>query len=121
MLYTVSDFQRLYADSLRLVAGQGGLARTIDEVGILDYELMPGLRDKYQRKNLAPRQLVLSTFLYAKDDPYLIGEAVRTLVAEGASALVIKNALHLPLPARGPLRPNPQASVPRRRVTRMGG
>lgn len=98
MLYTVSDFQRLYADSLRLVAGQGGLARTIDEVGILDYELMPGLRDKYQRKNLAPRQLVLSTFLYAKDDPYLIGDAVRTLVAEGASALVIKNALHLPLP-----------------------
>lgn len=98
MPFTVSDFMKVYRDSVRLVAGAGGLARPISEVGILDYELMPGLRDKYERLNLAEDQLVLSTFLYAKDDPYLITEAVRTLVANGASALVVKNVLHLQIP-----------------------
>jgi hypothetical protein len=98
MQFTVSDFMRVYRGSVRLIAGESGLARPISEVGILDYELMPGLRDKYERLNLAEGQLVLSTFLYAKDDSYLVSEAVRTLVASGASALVVKNVLHLQIP-----------------------
>ena len=98
MIYTASDFMNSYAQSVRLLAGAGGLSRAIGQVGILDYELMPGLKSRYQRVNFEPGQLVLSTFLYARDDPWLIGEAVKYLVGRGVSGLVIKNVLHLDIP-----------------------
>ena len=41
---------------------------------------------------------MLSTFLYAKDNPFLITEAVKYLVSKGSSGLVIKNVFHLPIP-----------------------
>lgn len=69
MIYTVSDFLNSYAESVRLIAGKGGLSRAIGQVSILDYELMPGLKTRYQRVSFEPDQLVLSTFLYARDDP----------------------------------------------------
>ena len=98
MLYTVSDLSREYGGSIRLIAGSDGLARAVSGVGILDYELMPGLKNKYQRVNFSSDEIVLSTFLYAKDDPYLITEAVKYLVGKGTSGLIIKNALHIPIP-----------------------
>lgn len=98
MIYTVSDFLRSYEGGVRLLAGEGGLSRSISQVGILDYELMPGLKSRYQRVNFEPDQLVLSTFLYARDDPWLIGEAVKYLVGKGTSGLVVKNVLRLEIP-----------------------
>lgn len=98
MYYTVSDFANTYKSSLTLVAGGGGMARTVREVGILDYELMSGVKQSYQRKNFYAEQLVLTTFLYAKDNSYLILDAVKYLVAQGVSALVVKNVLHLAIP-----------------------
>lgn len=98
MIYTVSDFLNSYAESVRLIAGKGGLSRAIGQVSILDYELMPGLKTRYQRVSFEPDQLVLSTFLYARDDPWLIGEAIKYLVGRGVSGLVIKNVLHLEIP-----------------------
>lgn len=98
MRYTVSDFLASHEDQVKLVAGAGGLARPIHDVGILDYEFMAGLKERYERDNFHGEQLVLSTFLYAKDDPYLIVEAIKRLVAKDASGLVFKNVLHLPLP-----------------------
>ena len=98
MLYTTSDFSREYEGSVRLIAGSDGVSRAVSGVGILDYELMPGLKNKYQRVNFSPDEIVLSTFLYAKDDPYLITEAVKYLVAKGTSGLIIKNVLHIPIP-----------------------
>lgn len=98
MLYTVSDLAREYEGSLRLIAGSDGLAHAVSGVAILDYELMPGLKNKYQRVNFSSDEIVLSTFLYTKDDPHLITEAVKYLVAKGTSGLVIKNALHIPIP-----------------------
>lgn len=98
MPYTVSDFVNSHSASVRLLAGQGGFSRPIDEVGILDYELVPGLKSRYQRTNFYEGQLVLSTFLYARDNPYLIIDAVKYLVSVGASALVIKNVFRLEIP-----------------------
>ena len=98
MLYTISDFSREYEGSVRLIAGSDGVSRAVSGVGILDYELMPGLKSKYQRVNFSSDEIVLSTFLYAKDDPYLITEAVKYLVAKGTSGLIIKNVLHIPIP-----------------------
>ncbi len=98
MPYTVSDFVNSHSSSVRLLAGQGGFARPIDEVGILDYELVPGLKSRYQRTNFYEGQLVLSTFLYARDNPFLITDAVKYLVSVGASALIVKNVFHLEIP-----------------------
>lgn len=98
MIYTISDFLASHSHQVKLVAGLGGQARPVTEVAILDYELMAGLKEKYRRNNFYENQLVLSTFLYAKDDPYLIVEAVKYLVAKGTSGLVIKNVLHLSIP-----------------------
>ncbi|MCR5583645.1 MAG: PucR family transcriptional regulator [Eggerthellaceae bacterium] len=81
-----------------MIAGKGGLVRLIEDVGILDYELLPGLRKRYPRDNFHEHQLILSTFLYARDDAYLISDAVRSLVAQGASGLVVKNVFHLEIP-----------------------
>ena len=92
MQFTVSDFLNTHERQVRLLAGQGGLARPVSEVGILDYELVPGLTSRYQRNNFYEGQLVLSTFLYARDSPYLITEAVRYLASVGASGLVINTA-----------------------------
>ena len=98
MAYTVSDVQSAYAGSLRLVAGESGLARPVHEVGILDYELLPDVKSRFQRVNFYEGQLVLSTFLYAKDNPFLITEAVKYLVSKGSSGLIIKNVFHLQIP-----------------------
>ena len=83
MLYTISDFSREYEGSVRLIAGSDGVSRAVSGVGILDYELMPGLKNKYQRVNFSSDEIVLTHLLYAKDDPYLITEAVKYLVANG--------------------------------------
>ena len=53
MLYTISDFSREYEGSVRLIAGSDGGSRAVSGVGILDYELMPGLKNKYQRVNFS--------------------------------------------------------------------
>ena len=98
MAYTVSDVQSAYSGSLRLVAGEGGLTHPVHEVGILDYELLPDVKSRFQRVNFYEGQLVLSTFLYAKDNPFLITEAVKYLVSKGSSGLVIKNVFHLQIP-----------------------
>ena len=98
MAYTVSDVLNTYEGSLRLIAGEGGLARPVHEVGILDYELLPEVKSRFQRVNFYEGQLVLSTFLYAKDNPFLITEAIKYLVSKGSSGLIIKNVFHLQIP-----------------------
>lgn len=98
MAYTISDVLKTYESSLRLIAGENGLARPVREVGILDYELLPEVKSRFQRVNFYEGQLVLSTFLYAKDNPFLITEAIKYLVSKGSSGLVIKNVLHLQIP-----------------------
>ena len=49
MRYTVSDFLASHKGQVKLVAGSGGLARPIHDVGILDYEFMAGLKERYER------------------------------------------------------------------------
>lgn len=98
MQYTISDFLATYGNAVRLLAGGGGLSRSVNEVGILDYELAPGVKASYLRSNFYEGQLVLTSFLYARDEPYLVTEAVKQLVRAGASGLAIKNVFHLEIP-----------------------
>ncbi|OUO93204.1 hypothetical protein B5F39_07850 [Cloacibacillus sp. An23] len=96
--YTVSDFANMYADGVKLVAGGGGMSRPIENVGILDYELDPMLKERYMRTNFQEGQFILTSLLFAKDSPHLTTEAVKHLVSRGASGLAIRNVFRLPLP-----------------------
>ena len=98
MWYTISDFQNSYAGRVRCIAGAGGLSRPISEVALLDYELVPGLKNTYQRVNFYENQLVLTSFLYARESPHLITEAVKYLIAQGTSGLAVRNVFHIPIP-----------------------
>lgn len=98
MGYTVSDLYNTYSNNLNLIAGRGGLAREISSCGILDYELLPELKDKYSHSNFQNGQFILSSLLYAKDNPYMISDAVKHLISKGASGLAIRNVLRMQIP-----------------------
>ncbi|MDD2481191.1 MAG: PucR family transcriptional regulator ligand-binding domain-containing protein [Lutispora sp.] len=98
MGYTVSDLFNTYSSNLNLIAGQGGLSREISSCGILDYELLPELKDKYFHSNIQNGQFILSSFVYAKDNPYMISDAIKYLVAKRTSGLAIRNVLKIQIP-----------------------
>lgn len=83
---------------LKLIAGADGLSRTISKPGILDYEYDPRVTKRYIDINFHPGQFVLTTFLYAVNNEYLIFDAVKNLVSRGASGLVIKNIFSISIP-----------------------
>jgi len=95
MSFTVSDFYHMFHPDIKILTGENHMTRQVTAIGILDYELDPALKNKYFHMNFHEGQLVLATFLYAKDNPFLIGEAVKYLVARGCSGLAIKNVFHL--------------------------
>lgn len=97
MEYTISDFYHSHEDGMTLIAGAGGMARKIVEAGTLDYEMDPTLKEKFYHTNFGPHMLVVTTFLYARENPYLIMDAVKYLVAKETAGLVIKNVYHLPI------------------------
>lgn len=97
MNYTISDFCKTYQHSLKLLAGAGGMTRPVKSMGLLDYEIDPVLKDKYFHLNFHSDQLVITTFSIAKDNPFMILDAVKHLIFKGASGLVIKNVFCLPI------------------------
>lgn len=84
-------------EGMKLLAGKNGLNRRVKGCGILDYELDSSLKDKYSYDNFKEGQFVLTSFLYAKDDEHLIGEALKYLVDKKVSCLAIKNIYSLRL------------------------
>ncbi|NLD05872.1 MAG: hypothetical protein GX672_08295 [Synergistaceae bacterium] len=98
MSYMISDFLNTYGPNVSLIAGSGGLSRIVKDVGILDYELDTSLRSKYFHTSLFRDQLVLTTFLCAKEDISMIGEGIKHLLKQDASGLAIRNVFHLPIP-----------------------
>ncbi|MGE7665195.1 PucR family transcriptional regulator [Ureibacillus composti] len=82
-------------DGMKLIAGEKGLSRKISSCGILDYELDRSLKDRYIHSNFQEHQFALTTFLYARDEEYLINDAIKYLVNKKASGLAIKNVYRL--------------------------
>lgn len=100
MKLTVQDiFNFTELNKLTLVAGRGGLKNKVSHCGILDYEYDRDVSNKYYDYNyqMDGEFLTLSTFLYAKNDPNLIYDAVKKLVAKKGSGLIIKNIFKLPI------------------------
>ncbi|MGE8018472.1 PucR family transcriptional regulator [Peribacillus frigoritolerans] len=95
---TLKDLMNLKIfEGMELIAGEKGLSRKITDCGILDYEFDRSLKNRYFHSNFHEHQLALSTFLYAKDDDYLINDAIKHLVKKEASGLAIKNIYRLPI------------------------
>ena len=98
MAYTISDLYHTHFAQLKLIAGRGGLVRSITSCGILDYELLPELKDRFFHSNFQEGQFIVSSLLYTKDNPYMLAEAIKHLMAKGASGLAIRNVFHLQIP-----------------------
>ena len=81
-----------------LVAGYRGLDREIQRASILDYEYESSLFDKPIQTYFEKEDFVISSLIYAKDDPSLILESVKGLISDGVSGLAIKNIYYDELP-----------------------
>ena len=89
-LPTLKDFE--------LIAGYRGLDREIQRASILDYEYEKSLSDKPIQTYFEKEDFVISSLIYAKDDPSLILESVKGLVSDGVSGLAVKNIYYDVLP-----------------------
>ena len=97
MRLTIQDITNFpILDKLHLVAGKGGLKNPVTHCGILDYEYDKDVSSKYYDYNYQMDGfLTLTSFLYAKNDPNLIFDAVKKLVSKKGSGLIIKNIFNL--------------------------
>ncbi|HZK72293.1 MAG TPA: PucR family transcriptional regulator [Clostridia bacterium] len=98
-LYVQDIYNFPELSKLTLIAGEGGLKKEVKHCGILDYEYDKDVASKYSDYNYRTGGgfLTLTSFLYAKDNPDLIYEAVKKLVAKNGSGLIIKNIFKLPI------------------------
>ena len=84
--------------NLKVIAGKGGLNNPIERCGILDYEFVDGVKNKWASTNFrVENMIVVTSFLYAKDNDYLILDAVKKLVSRKCNGLIIKNIFNLPI------------------------
>ncbi|MBR5517057.1 MAG: PucR family transcriptional regulator [Firmicutes bacterium] len=84
--------------SLRVIAGRGGLNNVVERCGVLDYEFVDGVKDKWYNTNFREENMiVITSFLYAKDNDHLILDAVKKLVSRKCKGLIIKNIFNLPI------------------------
>ncbi len=99
MAVTIHDLLNL--DALRdfkLVAGKKGLDRTVTATEILDFEFMDeGLA--YRERGFDGSSLVLTSLLFAKDEPELILKAVKKLISQNVQAMAYKPVFFNDLPA----------------------
>lgn len=86
-----------YFKSLQLIAGASGLSQNVERCGILDYEMDQSASEKYRHQNFHPNQLALTSLLFAKNNPFLIRDAIKYLISRNVSGLIIKNVFHIPI------------------------
>lgn len=85
--------------SFRLVAGEKGLDRKVQKVNILDFEFREYELSETEPEGVFEKNaLVLATFLYAKEEPELILPGLKQLIADGISALAVKDIYFSELP-----------------------
>lgn len=95
---TVGYIQKLPEFSgMRLIAGDGGLGNAISSCTILDYEYEKSVKSKYTYIHFSEGQFIITSFLYAKDNEFLVLDAVKRLVERGCSGLAIRNVFRVPI------------------------
>lgn len=98
MALTVNDILELPAlKGFQPIAGKGGLDNDIITAGIADYEFASGI-DYDLDGAFEKDSLVISSLLFAKDDPSLILPAIQHLKSSGVSAFAYKTVVFEALP-----------------------
>lgn len=94
MAFTVLEATKLASfKNFKLVAGHRGLDHLIETVGILDYEFINKIEGQFVKG-----EFVISSLLFAKDNPDFILGAVKSLIEDGVSGFAIKNIYYNDLP-----------------------
>ena len=98
MAVTIKDALDLdVLQNFTIVAGEKGLSRTITETEILDFEFMRE-GEAYRQKSFFGNSLVLSSLLFAKDDPAMVLVAIKKLISQNVQALAYKPVFFKELP-----------------------
>ncbi len=101
MAITVGMLRKLeITKNFELVAGEGGLDKTIDGTEILDFEFADSTKDYRKDRAFVGNSIVLTSFLYAKDDPNLVVDAVEKLIKYDVHALAYKPVIFENLPQK---------------------
>ncbi len=74
-----------------LIAGNRGLNNPVKKVNVLDYEFDLAKRSGHKRCKFDKESFIVTSMLFAKDDPGEILKAVEYLIEDQASGLAIKN------------------------------
>lgn len=104
MALTVKDVLELPSGQrMQLLAGGGGLNRPVISVEIADYEFAPDIdfvpEAGFDPENaMEPASFIITSFLFAKDDPALILSAVQALEEMGMAGLAYKQIIYDQLP-----------------------
>lgn len=80
-----------------VVAGHNGLHKSVQNVEILDFEFSPDIQT-VRDTIFTPNSVVLSSLLFAKQQPEYLLNAVKNLIELGASALAYKPVIYEDLP-----------------------
>lgn len=84
-------------DRMKMVAGEGGMERIVATAGIADYEFTEGFEDR-DEYIFEKDSLVISSLLFAKDNPEKILPAVKALYGYGTAGFAYKNVIFSELP-----------------------
>lgn len=98
MVVTIQNALNTIDSNIKALTGDAGLNNIISCCGILDYECDPAVKDKYTKTNFTENQLILSSLLFAKDNEFLLLDAIKTLIDRKCSGLIIKNIFKLNIP-----------------------
>lgn len=87
MSINISEALKLnHLKTLKVVAGAQGLNNRIEKIGILDHEIVEGVKDNFQHGDF-----VLTTFTPIRNDPKTIDNCIRDLIDCKIAALAIKS------------------------------
>ncbi|MGE6513904.1 PucR family transcriptional regulator ligand-binding domain-containing protein [Lysinibacillus sphaericus] len=80
-----------------VIAGSNGLHKPVQNVEILDFEFSPDIQT-VRETIFTPNSVVLSSLLFAKQEPEYLLNAVKSLIQLEASALAYKPVIYKDLP-----------------------
>ena len=93
MALTVRDIPALPGlGSLKLVSGRGGLDNKVVTAGIADYEFAPDVEFR-DSADFVKDSFVITSLLFAYNNPDIIIDAVKSLHACGVSAIAYKDVI----------------------------
>lgn len=98
MAVTIEDLLNLESmRDFKIVAGKKGLGRSVTATEILDFEFIHE-GEEYRERGFDGDSLVLTSLLFAKDDPGQILKAVKKLISQNVQALAYKPVFFRELP-----------------------